>query len=198
MTTTASTETKAVSSINIFNKLDKYNADLTSWIRGFDRCCLIAGKDDDLVKGQLLMLCLCGQALAVADRLEEEAKAPQKYSIIKQKLETVFNTHADRELKQSEFEKRHAGINETDDEFMLDLMKLYRSANPDAEDAQVNCNVKRKFLSGISSELRRNLFIFCSDPHATTVSIEKLLESVRKARLFIMENEQVPSINAID
>ena len=45
-----------------FTKLIKYtgeiNEDLNTWLREFYRCCLIAGKTDDLVKGQHLMLLL--------------------------------------------------------------------------------------------------------------------------------------------
>ena len=42
------------SNINIFQTLEKFsgknNDDLSSWLRGFNRCCVIAGKsDDDLV-----------------------------------------------------------------------------------------------------------------------------------------------------
>ena len=36
--------------------------------------CTIAKKDDDLIKGQVLMMCLSSQALAVAEQLEEEKK----------------------------------------------------------------------------------------------------------------------------
>ena len=204
-TTETSNNTSSSSNISIFTKLDKYcgqnNEDLTCWFRGFERCCVIAGKNDDLVKGQLLMLCLCGQALAVAERLEEEQKTPQKYSELKTRLKAVFNSEAEKELKQIQFEKRHEEIHETDDEFMLELIKLHRAANPDADDTQVTCNVKRKFLSGISVELKRNIFIFCSDPHATTVTIENLLEATRKARLFIMEgndSHNSPNINAVE
>ena len=71
------------SSISIFQKLEKFSVqnsdDLSSWLRGFQRCCVISGKsDDELVKDQLFMLCLCGQALAVAERLEEEKKRTSK------------------------------------------------------------------------------------------------------------------------
>ena len=196
MTTNASdavqnNSTNNSTNITIFAKLDKFsgqnNEDLTSWFRRFDRCCVIAGKDDDLVKGQLLMLCLSGQGLAVADRLEEEKRAPQKYTELKARLTNVFNSEADKECKQIQFENRHSEINETDDEFMLELIKLYRAANPNAEDAQVTCSVKRKFLSGIPAELKRNIYIFCNDPHDVAVSTEKLLEATRKARLLIME-----------
>ena len=71
------------SGLNIlFTKLDKFdgtNTDLQSWLRNFERCCTIAGKraEDELVKGQLLVLCLTGQALAVVEQLEEE-KSPNK------------------------------------------------------------------------------------------------------------------------
>ena len=70
----------SASGLNIlFTKLDKFdgnkNKDLNSWLRNFERCCTIAGKEtDDVVKGQLLMLCLFGQALAVAEQIEEEKR----------------------------------------------------------------------------------------------------------------------------
>ena len=48
-------------------------------------------------------------------------------------------------------------------------------------------NVKRKFLNGISSQLRLNLFIFCQDPHSDAITTEKLLEAVRKTKLHLME-----------
>ena len=55
------------SSISIFTKLDKYsgqnNENLTSWFHSFDRCCVIARKDDDLVKGQILTLCFVNKHL---------------------------------------------------------------------------------------------------------------------------------------
>ena len=178
------------SSISIFQKLEKFsgknNEDLTSWLRGFERCLVIAGKtDDDLVKGQLLILCLCGQALAVAERLEEEKKTPQKYADLKAKLEAVFNSNADKEYKQEQFESSHQELNETEDEFMLRLLQLHRSANPTATTAENTRNVKRKFLNGISPEVKKNIFIFCNDPHASTVSVDSLLEAIRKAKLYI-------------
>ena len=193
----------ANSSYSIFSKIEKFsgqpNEDLTSWLRGFQRCCTITGKDDDLVQGQLLMLCLSGQALAVAERLEETKAAQQKYTELETHLKSVFKSDADKEIKQQQFDKRHAELNETDDEFMLELVKLYRAANPTADDAQVTCNVKRKFLNGIPVELKRNVFIFCSDPHAATVTIDNLLEATRKARLYVMsESEIASSVNVVN
>ena len=62
------------------------------------------------------MLCFTGQALAVAEQLEENKKTPQKYTAIKERLEAVFNTAADHEVKQTEFERRSLNNNETEDE----------------------------------------------------------------------------------
>ena len=88
---------------SIFSKVEKFDGkgdvDLSSWLCSFDRCCTIAQKDDDLIQGQLLMLCLAGQALAVAEQLEEEKKTQQKYSEIKVRLESVFKTAAIKEVK---------------------------------------------------------------------------------------------------
>ena len=76
---------------------------------------------------------------------------------------------------------------------MLTLIKLHRSANPDASTDDMTQNVKRKFLKGISPQLRRNLFIFCQDPHSDTITTEKLLEAVRKTKLHLMEQTDTVS-----
>lgn len=191
------------SSISIFQKLEKFSGqnddDFLSWLRGFERCCVIAGKSEDpLVKGQLLMLCLTGQALAIGERLEEEKKTPQKFEDIKTKLQGIFHSDADRECKQEEFEKCHLEITESEDEFMLRLIRLHRTANPDSTDAEMTRNVKRKFLNGISSEVKRNIFIFCNNPHSTTVTVDALLVAVRKAKLHMVENHDSKlNVNAV-
>ena len=192
--------------IGIFQKLEKFSGknsdDFSSWLRGFERCCVIAGKsgdDQDLVKGQLLMLCLCGQALAIADRFEQAKKTPQKFTDLKEKLETVFNSDADKEFKQEEFERRRLQLNETEDEFMLSLIKLHRAANPNSSDADHTRDVKRKFMSGISPELKRSVFIFCNNPHEGTVTIDALSEATRKAKLYTLEKcEAVESVNVVN
>ncbi len=188
--------------ISIFTQIGKFSgkrgADLASWLRSFERCCVIAGKSEDLVKGQLLTLCLCGQALAVVDRFEEEQKTAQNFTAIKAKLVSVFNSDADREIMQEEFDRRHLEIDESEDEFMSSLVKLHRAANPDAADADLTRNVKRKFLNGINSDLKKNIFIFCNKPHDATVSIDSLLEAARRARLHIVEQkDQEETINAV-
>ena len=42
----------------VFNKLEKFTGsqDFSEWFKNFERCCLIAGKTDPKVQGQLLML----------------------------------------------------------------------------------------------------------------------------------------------
>ena len=66
----------SMSSFNIiFSKLEKFTGDrhidLRQCLRNFDRCCVIAEKSDDLVVGQILMLCVDGRAKAVLDQFEE-------------------------------------------------------------------------------------------------------------------------------
>ena len=182
---------------NVFNKVEKFEGkgdkDLVSWFRLFERACTIAQKTDDLVKGQLLMLCLSGQALAVAEHLEEEQAVQQNFTQLKTRLETVFNTTATKESKMVEFENRVQRVEESEDEFMLSLTKLYKAANPNADDATSKLAIKRKFMSGISAELRRSIYIFCNEPYHADVTCDKFLEHVRQARLQILQqNDQSP------
>ena len=119
----------------LFTKLEKFSdtdsTDLVTWIRNFERCCIIAGKTDDMVKGQLLMLFVEGKAKAILEELEESNGGdPQTFSTCKTALEGVFDTVASREAKMAAFETRVMQIQETEEEFMLELTKLYRAANP--------------------------------------------------------------------
>ena len=99
-------------SYSIFSKLEKFsrqpNEDLTNWLRGFKQCCTITGKDDDLVQRQLLMLCLSGQAMAVAERPGDTKSAQQKYAELETHLKSVFKSDADKEVKDQQLDKRHA------------------------------------------------------------------------------------------
>ena len=187
---------------SIFSKVEKFDGkgdvDLSSWLRSFDRCCTISQKDDDLIQGQLLMLCLAGQALAVAEHLEEEKKTQQKYSEIKVRLESVFKTAAIKEVKMGEFENRIQRLDESEDEFMLSLIKLYRAADPDGSDTIVTKAIKRRFMGGISSEVRQSIYIFIYDPHASTATYQNLLEYSRKAKIHALEsNTNRHPINAL-
>ena len=185
----------------IFTKLEKFNgeADLESWLRGFDRCCLVANKTDDLVKGQLLLLFVEKRARAVLEELEEEKGAPQKFTECRDRLKTVFDTAASRESKMADFETRIQGIEESEDEFMLILLRLYRAANPGASPDDTNTAIKRKFLQGISPELKRGIFVFCTDPYASTVSREQLLQACRHAVVHLTTDEKPKrsEVNAI-
>ena len=68
---------------------------------------------------------------------------------------------------------------------MLDLVKLYSLANPDhAADIKLAA-IKRKFLNGISPDLRRNVFVFCNNPFEGNVTRENLLSYCRNARMHL-------------
>ena len=89
-------------SLNIFNKLPKYSGlstttDLSSWLAKFERCCTIANKKDELLQGQILMMSVDGQALAVLERFERECAAQQKYKDLKAHLISVFYSESERE-----------------------------------------------------------------------------------------------------
>ena len=71
---------------------------------------------------------------------------------------------------------------------MLSLVQLYRAANPYVTEQEFQRAVKRKFLQGISPELRRAIYVFCNDPHALIVSYQRLLEYTRTAKLNIIDS----------
>ena len=161
----------SMSSSSIFlTKLAKYKGEITedleTWLREFARCFLIANKTVADVKGQYLMLCVEGRAKAVLEKFETEKTEPQIYDNLVVELKRVFNTTASREAKMMMFENRMMRIGETEEDFMLDLLLLYRYANPNATANTLDQAIKRKFLQGISPEIRKNLFIFYNDPFA--------------------------------
>ena len=65
----------------------------------------------------------------------------------------VFDLPADREARMTEFESRIQHLDETEEEYMLALIKLFKAANHDVKPEDVNRAVKRKFLNGISADL---------------------------------------------
>ena len=171
----------------LFSKLDKFTGnedgmDLNTYLRNFDRCCLVAGKTDDTVKGQLLLLMVEGQAKAVLEEMEELAADPQKYSDLTEKLRSVFDTPSARECKMMNFERRTQRLDESEEEFMFDLLKLFRQSNPWVGTNITDSAVKRKFLQGISPTLKRGLFVFCNAPVSGTVSRDQLLQYCREAK----------------
>ena len=112
-----------MSALNIvFSKLEKFTGsgslDLRTWLHNFERCCVIAEKKDDLVKGQILMLCIDGTARAILGQYEEEKATPQKFIDLRKQPEEIFDSPADRETKMTEFETRIQHVDETEEEFM--------------------------------------------------------------------------------
>ena len=85
------------------------------------------------MQGQLLMLSVEGRAFAILERLEDEKGSQMKYSDLKKALIAVFDSPADREVHMTTFETRLQGLNETEEEFILILVKLYKAANPKAK-----------------------------------------------------------------
>lgn len=175
-----------MSALNIvFSKLEKFtgngNVNLSQWIKSFERCCVIAEKSDDLIQGQIFMLCVDGRAKACLDQFEDSKGAPQKFSDLKKQLKEIFDSPSDREAKMSEFEQRIQHINESEEEFMTNLLQTFRTANPSAKDEEINRAVKRKFLQGIPASLRRNIFIFCQHPYDKEVTPQDLLKASRDA-----------------
>ena len=203
MTSGVKTLNMATGFMSIFAKLEKYDGkdDLATWFKKFERCCTLANKVEDNVKGQLVMLCLEGQALAVAEQLDGETDGELLLTAVRQRLETVFDTTAIREQKMASFENRRQKLDESEDEFMLSLTTYYRGANPTATAAELNKAVKRKFMQGISEDLRRAIYVFISDPFAITVTHRRLLEAARNAKLSLLGSEETipsaPTINSV-
>ena len=185
-----------MSQLNVFSRLPKFTGvdggpDLHTWLKNFERCCTIAEKKDDLVQGQLLMLSVEGRALAVLEQVEEEKGSQLKYSDLKQSLTMVFDSPADREARMTEFESRVQHLHETEEEYMLALIKLFKAANHDVKPEDVNRAVKRKFLNSISADLRHNVFIFCNNPLDDTVGHQDLLKACRDAGVHLTATKQL-------
>ena len=80
--------------MSIFNTLQKFTGegDLKTWLEKFGNCCELANKNEDNVKGKLIMLCLSGQALAVAEQLSNELDGAQTLAQVKTRLESAAST----------------------------------------------------------------------------------------------------------
>ena len=180
--------------MSIFNTLQKFpgEGDLATWLEKFNNCCALANKEEDDVKGKLVILCLTGQALAVVEQLSNELEGAQTLAQVRARLESVFDTPATREQKMVSFDNRVLKVDESLDEFMLDLVQLYRGANPNASNAEQSRAVKRKFMQGIPSNLQQAVYIFANDPFAATVSHRTLLDAARSAKLALLDMEQPP------
>ena len=175
----------------LFSNLEKFtgNADLVSWIKQFYRCCVVANKTDNAVKGQLLMLCVTGQAKAILENFEEDQNGAQGYDALKGELEKHYNTTAIKEEKMRAFEVRTQKVDESEEEFMYELHNLYKRANPAQSVAVQLTAVKRKFLQGIDPEIRRNIFVFCNDPYGAAITKDNLVEYSQKAKVYLTQSD---------
>ena len=114
---------------NVMEKFSDGNAaELNSFLAKFDRCCLIGNKvdaDGSPVKGQLLMLFVEGRARATLEEFEQtRGGVQQTYVDLAAKLREHFDNAETRETSMSLFETRVKKVNESEEEFMLQLLKL--------------------------------------------------------------------------
>ena len=189
----------------IFSTLEKFaddsNTTLDQWLKKFDRCCIVAGKADGPlgnVKGQLLFLYVEGRARAILEEYEETLDAgPQTYEVLKAKLKEHFESASTKEQAMKKFETRVQKIDESEEEFMLDLVKLYGLANPTHDAAIKLAAIKRKFLNGVSPDLRRNVFVFCNNPFAADVTRDNMLEYCRNAKMHLSVKTE-PNVGNIE
>ena len=144
----------AAQSSYIFSTLEKFsdgsNATLTSWLRKFERCCIITNKVDATgsnIKGQLLLLFVEGRARAILDEYEtSEGGHPLSYVQLAAKLKEHFNDVSCKEHSMKLFETHMIKITESEEEFMLALVDLYTAANLTHCDDIKTEAVKRKFF----------------------------------------------------
>ena len=70
---------------------------------------------------------------------------------------------------------------------MLELVQLYRAANPQATDAELRKAVKRKSMRSSSPELRRSIFGYNNAPYDAIVTDMNKLEYARNAQLNLIQ-----------
>ena len=179
----------AASGAFIFSSLEKFSdgngTELNAFLSKFDRCCSVLNKaDGDVpVKGQLLMLFVEGRARAALEEFElTQAGAQQTYAVLSAKLREYFDSSSARENSMILFEGHMQKVTESEEEFMLSLVRLYNAANPTHDAAVQLLAIKRKFMAGIMPSLRSKIYIFCQDPYAAAVTREHLLGYCRQAR----------------
>ena len=141
------------------------------------------------------MLFVEGRARAALEEFElTQNGVQQTYAALKAKLKEYFDSSSARESSMHQFDNRVQKANESEEEFMLQLLMLYQTANPDHAAEVSLLAIKRKFLAGISPSLRNKIFVFCTDPFAVAVTRELLLGHCRNARnLLSMQPNNVES-----
>ena len=193
----------AASNSYIFSSLEKFSdgngTELNAFLSKFSRCCSVSNKVDAEVpvKGQLLMLFVEGRARAALEEYEiSQGGDQQTYVALVAKLKEYFDSTSARETSMHLFDGRIQKVNESEEEFMLHLLRLYQAANPDHAAAVTLLAVKRKFLAGILPSLRNQIFTFCSEPLAAGVSRENLLGFCRQAHNMLGPQQPNAEISA--
>ena len=184
----------------IFSSMEKFSdgngAELNSFLSKFDRCCVIGNKvdGDTPVKGQLLMLFVEGRARAALEEYEQtQGGNQQTYDALAAKLREHFDNAETRENSMSMFDVSCQKVNESEEEFMLRLLMLYKTANPNRAEAVTLLAVKRKFLAGILVALKKNVYVSCRNPLEPNVTRGELLSHCRKARNLMMNSVESDS-----
>ncbi len=77
--------------------------------------------------------------------------------MLKKQLTVIFDLETNREAHMTAFERCIQKLDESEEEYMTHLLRLFRAANPSAKGEVINHAVKRKFLQGISDALRNYL-----------------------------------------
>ena len=190
------------SSAYIFTTLERFSdgstTSLTTWLKKFERCCVVGNKTDTpacKIKGQLLLLFVEERAKAILEEFEEtRGGIPLDFATLSAKLKEHFEDVSGRENGMMIFESRVKQLNESVEEFMQALVSLYSDANP-THAAEIKLEaVKRKFLQGISPELRKTISVFCNNPFVTR---EQLLQHCRQAKTHLMEQVHTVHIHTI-
>ena len=115
--------------------------------------------------------------------IESQGGASQTYATLSGKLKEHFENALTRENAMKTFERAEQKIDESEEEFMMTLLSLYKLANPNHTPEITLAAIKRKFMNGISDDLRRNIFVFCNDPYNANVTREQLLGFANNARM---------------
>ena len=115
------------------------------------------------------MLFIERQAKPLFDDFEEVRGNTQGYEDLVIKFEEVVDSVVNQKEKII-FENQMQKLNESEDKFMFDLVKLYCTANPDTTTTNLDWAVKRKFLVRILPSLQSAIFVSCQDSYTIDIS----------------------------
>lgn len=112
-----------------------------------------------------------------------EQNEQEGFDVLVNKLRDVRDSAMLREEKISLFEDRIIQSGETEEEFLIELVRLFQDAYLDhVSENTLNISLKRKFLQGISSALKKTMFIFVNNPYKAEITRDQLLMACRSAK----------------